>query len=189
MPRKIPRYKIRLDPDGTAKGLLPGEGPRIVSSTFPNTPLVNQKRQKLKNNFNPYGNRGFAAHGIYKMPKSKTTSPTKLARVLDSREIKELCAKQAPLAIKVFRKILLDEQSTDMAKIAAGLALFDRGYGKPTQTTVNAQVNADGAPSEIDDKELAERIDAALRRIENIAGGKAEPAPSPQRPADLRKLN
>jgi hypothetical protein len=109
--------------------------------------------------------------------------------VRDAREIKELAARHAPDAVKIIAEIMINPRSLDAVRLAAANALIDRGYGKATQTSVTATVNADGKPSEIDDKSLDERINSALTRIERVAGGAAKPPPRKKRSIDIRKLN
>lgn len=148
------------------------------------------RTQKLNNNFNPFGKYGMANSGFKRRTKIRRQR-TKIEEqiVRDAREIKDMAAKAAPSAIKTMIQIMKDKKTLDSVRLVAAQALIDRGYGKATQMSVTATVNADGKPSEIDDKELTSRINSALDRIERVAGGTRQPAPSPQRPADIRKLN
>ena len=73
--------------------------------------------------------------------------------------------------------------------IAAAREVFDRAYGKSSQTNINATVDANGKPSEVTSKELDERVRKVLARVEAITRGTAKEAKSKERPADLRKLN
>lgn len=69
--------------------------------------------------------------------------------------------------------------------IAAATLMLDRAYGKASQTTVNANVDANGKPTEITAKELNERIAEALRRVESLAGGEGEQESSQETPPDV----
>lgn len=143
-----------------------------------------------RKNVNPFGSRGKAAYGFKRMNKLKRPR-TKLEEkiVRDAREIKDLAAMHAPEAIKVIAEIMKDVKTLDAVRIVAANALIDRGYGKATQMSVTATVNADGKTSEIDDKELTSRINSALERVERITGREKQPPKSEERSTDVRKLH
>lgn len=148
------------------------------------------RHRKLKNNYNPFGCRGMAAHGIKKrFRNSIKRTPEEEKMVKDAREIKEMAQRAAPEAVKVIDEIMRNKRSLDAVRLAAANSMLDRAHGKATQTSVTATVNADGKPSEIDDKELTERIESALKRVERVAGGKRQTPPSKERSADVRKLH
>ena len=109
--------------------------------------------------------------------------------VKEAREIQDIARRSAPEALKALDTILKSEVASDMAKIAAANTILDRGYGKSTQVNVNASVNTDGKPQEIDGKELDKRIISTLNRVEAITGRKREKIQSEERPADVRVLN
>jgi hypothetical protein len=48
-------------------------------------------------------------------------------------DIKVLARQAAPEAITTLKKIMVDEKAPHAARIAAGNALLDRGYGRPAQ--------------------------------------------------------
>ena len=140
---------------------------------------------------NPWGRAGRKGAGVPKMekPKKSKRTPEGESIVKEAREIKEMAAKCVPDAIRALHEIIKSEVSSDMAKIAAANSVWDRGYGRPTQTSINATVDADAKPNQIDDRELDRRVGAALERIENITARTREKITVPERSADLRKLN
>ena len=131
---------------------------------------------------NPWGSRG--------KPASEYPEPTEQwKRHMEARKLTELCRKDAEEVYGEVKKILMSDTSADTAKLTAAQMILDRAYGKATQTQVNAQVNADGKTSEIDDSELTRRINDAVKRVEDVTKGTGEAVASAERPADLRKLN
>lgn len=110
-------------------------------------------------------------------------------------EIQAEARRYAVDALKALQEIVRSPISADVARISAAQTLLDRGYGRPTQTNVNATVNTDGKPQEITDQELNRRIEESLRAVEDItrAAGtpkrKREKIQSEDRPADIRKLH
>lgn len=105
----------------------------------------------------------------------------------DAREIQDLIRKHVYHGLEEVFKIIADPSASAIAKISAMHLLLDRAYGKSAQTNINANIDANGQPSEITHKELQERIEAALKRVENITGGAAEAAEGAERSADIRK--
>ncbi len=86
-------------------------------------------------------------------------------------------------------EIALSETAVESAKIQAAHFVYDRAYGKAAQTNINANVNANGKPSEITGSTLAKRIEATLKRIEELTRGGATPPASEERPADIRECD
>ena len=105
------------------------------------------------------------------------------------REIQEIAKTHAPTAMKVLGELLTKPGTMDSVKIAAAAVIFDRAYGKASQTNINANIDANAKPSEASDKELDTRIDEAIKRVEALTGGKAKAPASKKRPPDLRKLH
>lgn len=97
--------------------------------------------------------------------------------------------------VNTLREILKNPMASDVVRISAAQTLLDRGYGRPTQTNINASVDTDGSPAQITDKELDRRIDETLRATEALtrAAGpqkrKREKIQSEAGPADVRKLH
>jgi len=129
---------------------------------------------------NPYGRRG--------KPLSEHQKK-QIKEAMESRELVNAARRRAEKALKVLDDVIDSETSADTAKLAAAKEILDRAFGKPTQTNVNANVNADGKTSEIDNRELDQRLDQLVRRVEAASGREEEAPASQERSADLRKLN
>lgn len=110
-------------------------------------------------------------------------------KTLTAPEIQDEARKAGVAAIKALRRIVKSKVASDLAIISAAQTLLDRGFGKPTQTNINASVNGDGKPSEVTEQELNKRIGEALRRVEGITKRKREKIKSPPRPADIRQFH
>jgi len=107
----------------------------------------------------------------------------------DAREIQELIRKHVFHGIEEIFRIIADPTASAVAKISAMHLLLDRAYGKSAQTNINANIDANGQPSDITHKELQERIEAAIKRVESITGGTTEAPEGEERPADVRQYN
>ncbi len=103
------------------------------------------------------------------------------------REIQEIGRRHAESAMRRLAEIVENPESQDTAAIAAAQVLLDRTYGKASQTNINANLDANGKPTDVTSKELDTRIAKALKRVEDITGGATQAAKSQERPADLRK--
>lgn len=106
-----------------------------------------------------------------------------------SSDIQRQARKYSPDALRALRDVLRSKMSTDLAKISAATALLDRGFGRPSQTNINAAVNTDGPPSKIEEIELNRRITDCLERIEGATRRTREKIKSPKRPVDIRQYN
>ncbi len=107
--------------------------------------------------------------------------------VKEVREIQEMARKMASTAMRVMEEIMCNEEAPEAARIAAGQVILERGYGKATQTSINAVIDSNGKPSEVTARELDTRVAEALKRVENLTGGAPEAADSKEQPADIRK--
>lgn len=105
----------------------------------------------------------------------------------EAREIQKIAQEHADRAMERLAEIVNSPSSQDSVAIAAASVILDRAYGKANQTNINANVSADGKPSEITSKDLDTRIRAALKRVESIAGGAPKAPKSEERPADVRE--
>src|SRR5260221_4853572 len=106
---------------------------------------------------------------------------------MEARDLQDLCRQFTLKAVETLIQILDDPDAAPSAKLQAIGMLWDRGYGKPAQTQVNINANADAKLSELDAKSLDRRIDDAINRVEKLANGKTEEGESQDRPSDLRK--
>jgi len=112
-----------------------------------------------------------------------------LKRAATAPEVQEEARKAGVDAIKCLKEIVNSKMATDVAKISAAQTLLDRGYGRPTQTNVNATVNTDGKPSEVTESELSRRIAETITRVEGLTRRKRETLKSEDPAPDVRKLH
>lgn len=103
-------------------------------------------------------------------------------------EIQNIARTHTSEAMRRLAQIVNNSDNESMV-IAAASVIMDRAYGKASQTNINANVNADGKPSEITGKDLDKRIANALKRVEDLTGGAPKAPTSEKRPPDLRKLD
>lgn len=170
-------------PGDVARNSKAGENIKYIEAKPENRYKANAKPGEVRN---PYGCKGYAGAGLEKPMKY---TKDELLTAMEAREMVDLARQKARKAMKVYEDVIDAETAADTAKIQAANAILDRAYGKATQTSVNTQVNADGKPTEIDDKELTRRIDEAVQRVEAVTRRTPEAPASEDRPSDLRKLN
>lgn len=102
----------------------------------------------------------------------------------EARDIQNLARTHAARAMeRIVELIENSEKGSDI--IAAVGLLLDRAYGKASQTTVNANLDANGKPTEVTPKELDERIAEALRSIERLTAGEGQQEASQEEPDKL----
>ncbi|HET9285709.1 MAG TPA: hypothetical protein VFR24_27470 [Candidatus Angelobacter sp.] len=185
MKRKHLRERLWTEGSGSK---IPGDAGTFKGNAAHFNP-ANRYRAAVKPGeiINPHGQKGYGGAGIWNPNWKMTMAETK--KIMQIRELQELCREKAGEAFDVLWAIIQSENSADSAKLQALQMLYDRAYGKATQTNVNAQVNADGKPSEIDDAELNSRIRETLKRVERVASGEGKPTLSEDGPSDIRKLN
>lgn len=104
----------------------------------------------------------------------------------EAREIQDAARTHASAVIEKLADIV-ENSINEPAIIAASQVLLDRAYGKASQTHINANVN--GKNNDITQAELDARIGQALKRVEELTGGKEEAPKSQERPADIRKFD
>lgn len=105
--------------------------------------------------------------------------------VKEAREIQQIARGHAAQAMETLAEILENPMAQDSAKIQAATVIFDRAYGKAVQQNVNTNVDANGKPNEVSERELESRIKAALDRVERIVGGEKQAETSEERPPDI----
>lgn len=178
--------RVRLGKKGFGN-LLPGDviNPKgnIETMDHPKRYQFNAKPGEVRN---PYGRYGYKGQGLLK-PGKLTNEGAR--SIMEHRELQEKCRQEAEDALEELRRIYKSDTAADTAKLSAISMILDRAYGKATQTNVNAQVNGDGKPSEVDEAELNRRIKDALKRVEAATSGEGQPSLSEDGPSDLRKLN
>ena len=106
----------------------------------------------------------------------------------EMRDIQEFARKRAIPAMQKVDEIIANSLN-ETTVLQAVQILMERGYGKASQTNINANVSGDGKATEIGAKELNDRIAKALQRVEELSRGKKQAPPRPQRSVDLRKLD
>jgi len=108
-----------------------------------------------------------------------------------AREAREIQALGRRHAEEVMRRLcdIAQNSMNETAAIAAAQAVLDRTYGKANQTHINANIDANGKTTDISAKELDERINTALKRVEELTARKAKPAEGKEQLVDLRKLH
>jgi len=104
----------------------------------------------------------------------------------EAREIQDIARQSASAAMERLATIVNDPQSLDNVAIAAAAVILDRAYGKPNQTNTNVNVDANGKTTEVSASELNTRIEAALRRVDEITGRGKQKGKGKEQPADLR---
>lgn len=103
------------------------------------------------------------------------------------REIQEIARTHATAAMRRLAEIIESPVSQDTSAIAAAAVILDRAYGKATQTSINASIDASGKTTDVTAKELDTRIEKALHRVEAITGRAPKAAESEEQPPDVRK--
>jgi len=106
----------------------------------------------------------------------------------EMREIQERARKHAESAMERVEEIVANSDN-ETTVLQAAQIIFDRAYGKASQTNINAQVSGDGKANEITAAQLDARIAKALQRVEELSRGKKQAPPRPQRSVDLRKFD
>lgn len=104
-------------------------------------------------------------------------------------EIQEKVREHAEEAINVLVEIMRSGESLETTKLQAIQMLLDRGYGKASQTNINANLDADAKPSQISTTDLTKRINEAIERVERVTSGIGEAEASADKPIDIRKYN
>lgn len=106
----------------------------------------------------------------------------------EQREIQEMARKGAA-AVMERLQVIAEQSPNETAAISAALVILDRGYGKATQTNVNATLDANGKATDISGKELDARIQKVVERLEGITGRAPKAPKSEDKSVDLRKLD
>jgi len=108
--------------------------------------------------------------------KGKSGNPGGRPKVIG--EVQMLARQYSKEAIETIRQIMCDQKTHPSARITAAVALLDRGFGKPSQTS---EITVAKRVSEMSDDELIARIDELRRagpsddELAAIATGSSEP--------------
>lgn len=104
----------------------------------------------------------------------------------EARDIQDLARDHTEAAMRVITEIMNNDAEVGAVRLKAAETIMDRAHGKPTITTLNANMNADLKLSEINADDLDKRAALALKRIEKLTGGEAKTFESEERPSNLR---
>lgn len=104
-------------------------------------------------------------------------------------EIQERARQIADKAMDRLEDILNADDAGDTAVIQAAVTVLERGYGKASQTNINANLDTNAKASDIDTPELRKRIESALKRVEGAASGVPEEGESKDGPPNIRKYH
>lgn len=129
------------------------------------------------------GERVMTAETKQKIQRAKRT---RLRENLQS-EVREIQSLARSYAVQAMEKLadIVENSAQDSSVIAAAQVIFERAYGKATQTSINANIDANGKPTEVTSKELDTRIAETLKRVESLTGRAAEAETSEVRPPDV----
>lgn len=94
--------------------------------------------------------------------------------VAEARQIQNIARQNAVESMEILADIARDEGQNAASRIAAIALTLERAYGKATQTSISANIDANGKPTEVTSKELDTRIAETLKRVESLTGGEAQ---------------
>jgi hypothetical protein len=156
-----------------------------------------QKGKKL----NPYGRFGNTQRSRYRLgdldhlayrPNAMRRARLKLkqnrAVALEAHELQQMARENAKLAMETLIEISNNKRAPEATRIAASIALLDRGYGRSSQTSITANVS-NGKNSDLTVDELDKRTAKALKRIEELTNRTPKTPAGENRPAHVRKLH
>lgn len=106
-----------------------------------------------------------------------------------AREIQQTALENALGAMEVATEIMYDKRQKGSDRLSAVELVLNRAAGRPTQTNINASIDANANPSEASGAELDTRIAETLQRIDTIAGGAKPKAARKKRPLNIRSDN
>lgn len=107
--------------------------------------------------------------------------------VKNAREITKIALDNAAKAMRVAVEVMDDPRNKGSERLAAVEIVLNRAAGRPTQTNINASVDANAPPAEATGKELDQRIAETLERVERITGRAPKAKKRPRPALNLRK--
>jgi len=107
----------------------------------------------------------------------------------DRKDLQDIARDYTEESMKIAAEIMRNENEVGSVRLQAIQLIQDRGFGKPTVTQVNTNLNADVKPKEVNAEELDTRIAEALNRVEKLTRREAEAPESEERPVNLRQYN
>ncbi len=194
-----PRAPVFLKKVGRPKGYIPHPNQlRSLKAEGPPEGAV----------LNPYGKCGNTQRGRYRATYFKRTlKPAfrememkrnlkrkrillkeKRALALETHELQQLARENANLAMQTLIEICGNPRENASSRIAASAEIFNRAYGKASQTSITASVT-NGKTSDLNATELDKRIGQALKRVEDLTNRAPKKGTSEERPSHLRELN
>lgn len=109
--------------------------------------------------------------------------------VKSAREITKIALENAGKAMRVAVEIMDDARSDPRARLSAVDMILNRAAGRPTQTNINASVDANASPDQATGKELDQRIAETIERVEQLAGRAPKAKKRPRPALNLRPVN
>ena len=122
------------------------------------------------------------------MAKKRARLEAKVAVILEARDLQEIARVNAKGAMEALVAIVNSKHAPEASRIAAAQVILDRGYGKASQTTFSANVS-DGKTSEITADELEQRVNRALRRVEELTGRAPKAPKGKNKSLNVRKCH
>ena len=107
----------------------------------------------------------------------------------EARDIQDIAREHTEHAMKVITEIMDNDAEVGSVRLQAAKEIMDRAHGKPTITTLNANLNSDVKVSEVDAADLDKRIANALNRIEKLAGREIKTIEGQAGPMNIREIN
>jgi hypothetical protein len=107
----------------------------------------------------------------------------------EAKNIQDIAREFSERAMKVLVEIMENENETGAARMQAAEKVIDRGYGKAAITNINANIDANAKPSEMNADDIDSRIAEALNRVERLTQREAKETEGQERPTDLRQYN
>jgi hypothetical protein len=124
----------------------------------------------------------------------KTTSAEKKAKKIrlryrvaaEAQQLQNKARGMAMQALDEVSRIITDPNAQHAVKIQAAALLWDRAYGKASQVNINASIDPDAKAKDLTPEQLAKRIEATLKRVEEVTGRVPETPESEEQPPDIR---
>lgn len=106
--------------------------------------------------------------------------------VKNVREIQQIALNNSAQAMRVAVEVMNDRRARGSERLAAVDLVLNRAAGRPTQTNINASLDANAPAHEASGKELDQRVAETLNRIEKLTGGKREKKPRERKSINIR---
>jgi len=174
---------------GRAEGYFRAGNQEALQSNL--TPEAHSLRMKAL--WRGWGTRIKKANGEITVTKNMKREEAKRKRIRltitvakEAREIQDTARQHAAAAMRRAAEIM-EHSYNEAAALAAATLILDRAYGKANQTNINTNIDANGKATDVSGKELDTRIEQALKRVEQLTGGKTKAPEGKEQPADIRQ--